>query len=223
MVDPIAPDQQESITQSLAQNQTLGQDAFLKLLLVQLQNQDPMEPVKNSDFIAQLAQFSSLEQLQHINKAVSSDDEAVATLELRKAIEGNTAVSLIGKGVEIPTDTVAYSGGRSVELGYHLAGLANQVDILIFGADGNLVRTLTEFSPEEGNGSLFWDGKDAAGRLVEAGNYHIVSAAVNGQGNPVTTSAALTGQVTGVRYEDGVPILTLDGGEAPLSAVTRIF
>ncbi len=225
MIDPvgITPETTATISETLIKDQSLGQDAFLNLLLVQLKNQDPMDPVKNQDFVAQLAQFSSLEQLQSINKAVSGDQDAEATEGLRQAIDGNTAVALIGKGVEIPTDTVAYTGDGSVDMGYNLAGPANRIDLQVFDAEGNLVRTLTETTPEVGNGVLTWDGKDADGRQLEAGTYTIVPVAVNGQGNPVIVSAALTGEVTGVRYQDGNPILVLDGGEAPLSGVARVF
>ena len=99
---------QTSIGQQVLENDELGKDAFLTLLTVQLQNQDPMDPVKNEDFVAQLAQFSSLEQLQGINEAVSGSADAQATIEVQRAIEANTAVSLMGKQVEIPTDTVVY-------------------------------------------------------------------------------------------------------------------
>lgn len=225
MIDPVGttPGTTNSISEPLKENQVLGQDAFLNLLLVQLQNQDPMDPVKNEDFLAQLAQFSSLEQLQSINKAVSGNQDIEATQGLRQAIDGNTAVALIGKGVEIPTDTVTYTGDGSVDIGYNLAGPANRVDLRIFDTGGNLVRSLTETSPEVGNGLLTWDGKNADGQRVQAGTYTIVPVAVNGQGSPVMVSAALTGKVTGVRYQDGNPILVLDGGEAPLSGVAHVF
>lgn len=212
-----------TFTESLLEDQNMGREAFLKLLLVQLQNQDPMEPVKNEDFVAQLAQFSSLEQLQSINKAVSGGTEAKTNAELQQAIQSNTAVALIGKQVEIPTDTLTYTGDGSVGIGYHLKGPANRVDIQVFNAEGSLVRTLTKSSPQEGNGALAWDGKNATGQGLPAGTYYIVPSAVNGQGNPVNASAALTGEVTGVRYQDGDPILMLEGGEAPLSGVARVF
>jgi flagellar basal-body rod modification protein FlgD len=214
---------QATMTDSLLENDDLGKDAFLKLLLAQLQNQDPMEPVKSQDFVAQLAQFSSLEQLTSINNAVSGGKNAEATAELRQAIESNTAVGLMGKQVEIPTETLTYTGNTSVEIGYNLTGPANKVDLQIYDTEGNLVRTLTQFSPTEGNGSISWDGVSSQGQAQPAGNYHIVPTAVNGQGNSVIVSASLTGEVTGVRYQDGKPILVLNGGEAPLSGVARIF
>jgi flagellar basal-body rod modification protein FlgD len=215
------PVQTATLTDTVQQEE-LGRDAFLKLLTVQLQNQDPMEPVKNEDFVAQLSQFSSLEQLTSINQAVSGKTETEALGGVMQAVESNTAISLMGKTVEIPTETLTYTGQGAVEIGYHLGGDANRVDIEIFDADGNLARTLVDNTPSEGNSTLVWDGTNDTGQSLSAGEYYFVPKAVNGEGNGVTIQAQLQGKVTGVRYEGGKPILILDGGEAPLSGVARI-
>lgn len=215
------PQQQATLTDSMQKND-LGRDAFLKLLTVQLQNQDPLEPVKNEDFVAQLSQFSSLEQLTAINAAVSGESETEALGGVMQAVESNTAVSLMGKTIEMPTDTLTYTGQGNVELGYNLGGPANRVDLQIFDSEGNLVRTLVDNTPDEGNGTLIWNGENETGQRLSAGDYHFVPKAVNGEGNGVSIQAQLQGKVTGVRYADGKPILILDGGEAPLSGVARI-
>lgn len=215
------PQQTATITESV-QKEDLGRDAFLRLLTVQLQNQDPMEPVKNEDFVAQLSQFSSLEQLTSINEAVSGKEDTEALSGVMQAVENNTAVSLMGKSVEVPTDQVTYTGQGNVQIGYNLSGPANRVDLQIFNDEGNLVRTLVDQSPEEGNSSLVWDGENDTGQSLSAGPYYFVPKATNGEGNAVTIQAQLQGKVTGVRYADGKPILLLDGGEAPLSGVARI-
>ena len=223
MIDPMGIAQAPSapISQNVLENDALGRDAFLRLLTVQLENQDPLDPMKNEDFVAQLAQFSSLEQLQNINQTLSTDQQA--NTGVRQAVDSNTAVALIGREVEVPTDTVAYSGDGSLEIGYHVEGPANRVNLQIVDAGGSLIRTLTATSVEAGNASLQWDGRDAEGRKALAGTYSVVPSAFNGQGEAVRISAALVGEVMGVRYEDGAPILTLDGGEVPLYGVARVF
>jgi flagellar basal-body rod modification protein FlgD len=212
-----------SVGQKILENNELGKDAFLKLLTIQLQYQDPMDPVQNEDFVAQLAQFSSLESLQNIDQTLTDNQSTEATAGVQMAVESNTAVSLIGKGVEIPSDVVTYTGTGSVQLGYNLAGPATRVDVRIFNESGSPVRTLSETNPSEGNGTVYWDGKDADGGQLPAGTYYIVPSAVNGVGNPVVSSAVLAGTVTGVRYEGTTPILVMDGGEAPLSGVSRVY
>jgi len=215
------PQQTATITDSV-KKEDLGRDAFLRLLTVQLQNQDPMEPVKNEDFVAQLSQFSSLEQLTSINEAVSGKEDTEALGGVMLAVESNTAVSLIGKSVEVPTDTLVYTGKGNVPLGYNLGGPASRVDLEIFDDGGDLVRTIVDHSPEEGNNNLAWDGKNDSGQNLSAGTYYFVPKAVNGAGNAVTIQAQMQGKVTGVRYAEGKPIMILDGGEAPLSGVARI-
>lgn len=222
MTSPVGTTSSPSIGKNFLENQGLGRDAFLKLLIVQLQNQDPLNPVQNEDFVAQLAQFSSLQELQSINQTLSADRNAEATAGILQAVDSNTAVALIGKEVEIPLDTITYTGDGAVEIGYHLEEPAARVTLRIFDSEDHEICTLTETDPTIGNASLLWNGKDAEGRNVPAGKYHIVPSAVDGQDDPVNIFAALTGTVIGIRYEDGSPILVLEGGEAPLSGVSRI-
>jgi len=212
-----------SVMQEATESSDLGKDAFLRLLTVQLKYQNPMDPVSNEDFVAQLAQFSSLESLQNIDQTLTANQSTEATAGVQMAVESNTAVSLIGKGVEIPSDVVTYTGSGIVQLGYNLAGPANQVNVQIYDASGNLVVTLSDPNPTEGNGTVLWDGKDTNGNQLPAGTYYIVPSAVNGEGNPVMASAVISGTVTGVRYEGTSPILVMDGGEAPLSSVARVY
>lgn len=223
MIETIAstPKQTATITDSIKQ-QDMGKDAFLRLLTVQLQNQDPLDPVKNEDFVAQLSQFSSLEQLQQINEAVTGDSDQQAMAGVQQAIDSNTAVALIGREVDIPSDEINYIGQGEVRVGYHLTAEASRVDVHIYNAQGDLVRTLTDSNPESGNGTLVWDGKNDTAQFLSAGAYRVVPKAVNGEGNSVTVKAAMTGEVTGVRYENGKPILVMDGAEAPLSGIGQV-
>lgn len=210
-----------AISQALTGNQELGRDAFLRLLIVQLQNQDPLEPVKNQDFVAQLAQFSSLEQLTLINKNIEGDGGTKATTDVRLAVDGNTAVSLIGREVQVPAENITYAGEGSVRLGYNVEGPSDVVRLRIVDQSGTIVNTLVDGSPEQGNASIIWDGKDAEGNQADPGTYSIVPSATY-LGIPSPVSAGTAGIVTGVRYQNGQPILITDEGEAPLSAISRV-
>ena len=154
-----------AITQALNSDQELGRDAFLRLLVAQLQNQDPLEPVKNEAFVAQLAQFSSLEQLTLINENLADDAGTEATTDVRLAVDGNTAVSLIGREVQVPSDNITYSGEGSVRLGYNVEGPSDVVRLRVVDQSGTIVNTLVDGSPEQGNASIIWNGKDAEGNF----------------------------------------------------------
>jgi flagellar basal-body rod modification protein FlgD len=210
-----------AITQALNSDQELGRDAFLRLLVAQLQNQDPLEPVKNEAFVAQLAQFSSLEQLTLINENLADDAGTEATTDVRLAVDGNTAVSLIGREVQVPSDNITYSGEGSVRLGYNVEGPSDVVRLRVVDQSGTIVNTLVDGSPEQGNASIIWNGKDAEGKRADPGIYRIEPSATY-LGIPSPVSAGTAGIVTGVRYQNGQPILITDEGEAPLSAISRV-
>jgi len=216
-----AVSQATALTDAVSSDQELGRDAFLRLLTLQLQNQDPLDPVKNEDFVAQLAQFSSLEQLTSINETLGADKSVAATDNVRIAIDSNTAVGLMGREVQVSTNTLDYSGDGSKRIGYNLEGPADNVTIRILDDSGEIIRTLVEGDPEQGNASITWDGKDAEGDEVGAGTYLLVPDAKY-QGAPVGVASGAAGTVTGVRYQDGQPILITDEGETPLHAVTRV-
>ena len=216
-----AVSQATALTGAVSSDEELGRDAFLRLLTLQLQNQDPLDPVKNEAFVAQLAQFSSLEQLTSINDTLSNDQGVEATDGVKIAIDSNTAVGLIGRQVQVSTNIVDYSGEGSTRLGYNLEGPADNVTIRISDAAGNVIRLLVDGDPEQGNASMTWDGKDADGDRVGPGTYSLIPSA-NYQGAPTSVSSGAAGIVTGVRYQDGLPILVTDEGETPLYAVSRV-
>jgi flagellar basal-body rod modification protein FlgD len=216
-----AVSQATALTDAVTGDNELGRDAFLRLLTLQLQNQDPLDPVSNEDFVAQLAQFSSLEQLTSINDSLSNDQGVEATDSVRIAIDSNTAVGLIGKQVQVASNSVDYLGEGSARLGYNLQGPADSVTIRIADDQGNIVRLLVDGDPEQGNASITWDGKDADGDQVGPGTYNLVPSA-NYQGVPTEVSSGSAGIVTGVRYQDGLPVLITDEGETPLYAVSRV-
>ena len=101
----------------------LGKDDFLKLLTVQLRYQDPLNPMENTEFIAQMAQFSSLEQLQNMNQSMAQSQGSEA--ELHAAFKNNLVTSLVGKSVEVPTQEVAYDG-QDAEVAYRLGERARR-------------------------------------------------------------------------------------------------
>ncbi len=202
----------------------LGREAFLQLLTVQLKNQDPMDPVKNEAFVAQLAQFSSLEQLQNINPSLTEGNKAgsdnnAATLA---AVSNNTAVSLIGKQVEVTQNSLALPESGTVSITYNLEGNADRMTAEISDQIGRHVRTLT-LHPSGLQGNMIWDGKDDNGHQVNAGTYQLSLTAQSGS-RPVNATSIASRDITGVRTRQGTePLLLFNGGSVPLSSVSGIF
>jgi flagellar basal-body rod modification protein FlgD len=203
--------------------QDLGKDDFLKLLTIQLKNQDPMDPIKNEAFIAQLAQFSSLEQLQNINTTLAQGNQSgtanqSATLA---ALNNNTAVSYIGRQVQIQSDTVALPNSGSASIPFSLEGTADRVTAEITDAQGTHVRTIT-LHPSDLQGTMLWDGESDDGVRAASGTYN-VSLTAQASGETVGVSSVSTREVTGVKVRSGAePLLIFSDGTIPFSSVSGV-
>ena len=194
----------------------LGQDDFLKLLLAQLQAQDPLKPLDNQEFAAQLATFNSLDQLIGINKkleAVQGQQQELSQLQ---------ATALIGKEVRALGDSVSLSEGKGATLHYAINANAGRAVVNIKDKAGNLVRAIEVGSQKVGDQSVTWDGKDTAGRPLEAGTYTFEVKAFDQSGNKVGTNTFIQGLVTGVDLVGNEPLLEIGGVKVPVSAVISV-
>lgn len=194
----------------------LSQDDFLKLLLTQLQSQDPLKPLDNQEFAAQLATFNSLDQLIGINKkldAVQGQQLQLSQLE---------ATTLIGKEVRARDDLVSLEEGQGAALHYALDANAGRVVVNIKDNVGTLVRALEVGSQKAGNHSVTWDGTDTTGKPLAAGTHAFEVAAIDGSGNKVGAGTFVQGVVTGMNMVGSEPRLEVGGVEIPVSAVTSV-
>lgn len=145
----------------------LGQDEFLKLMTTQLKNQDPMNPMDNGAFLAQIAQFAQVSGIQDMQTSVK---QLVDTLSSNQATQ---ASALIGKTVVAPADSAYYNGKQPVEGAVELTGNADNVVVGIFDQSGQLVRKMELGRQESGVIAMTWDGLAADGSAVPAGAYSL--------------------------------------------------
>jgi flagellar basal-body rod modification protein FlgD len=210
-----------STTQTVSSRDTatadvMGKDDFLNLLVTQLKYQDPLNPVDSAEFTAQLAQFSSLEQLYNVNDNLGGLDG------LQKGINNLQATSYIGKKL--------FSYGNNLELadknevaGYFEIGAdADTVTVNISDNAGNLVRTIEKGSATQGQQSFSWDGLDNEGAESDPGIYSFEIVAYDQNGELVDTVCYTKDTITGITYNDGVPYLNASQRSIPLSSVFRI-
>ena len=176
---------------------TLGKDDFLRLLTVQLQFQDPLNPLSDTDFIAQMAQFSSLEQLQNMNKTL--DKNLRSEDQLYAAFRNNLATSLVGKTVEIPTSEVAYDGENQSEISYRLDPSARRARLQVLDAGNRLVREF-ELDASASHGTVQWDGRSHLDSEVPRGAYRVLVTAEDVTGQPVPAEALKGVRVQAVRF-----------------------
>jgi flagellar basal-body rod modification protein FlgD len=207
---------QQSGTTQLA-GKSMGRDDFLKLLIAQLQNQDPLKPLDNQEFAAQLATFNSLDQLIGINQKLDG-------MQSQQGILGQLgAVSLIGKEIVADGNQISLTAGTPAAANYALAANAARVVISITDSNGNLVRTIETGSQAAGEQSVLWDGRDNAGKTVPAGAYSIAVNALDAAGNRVAASTRSRGVVTGVSLGGSELLLEIGAIKIPLSAVKGIL
>lgn len=188
------------------------QDRFLRLLVTQMKNQDPLNPLDNAQVTTQMAQLSTVSGIEKLN----------ATLEAFTRAQAFQAVGMIGHHVLAPGDFVSLNGGAGVA-GYELASAADSVKVKIFDAKGNLVRDLDLGKQDEGVGVFQWDGMTNAGTAAPDGAYGFsVSASLDG--DAVTAQALAVGSVQSVLMDGVGPALSVDGmGLVDLSEVKQIL
>jgi flagellar basal-body rod modification protein FlgD len=211
----ILPTASGTASAGLTSSTAVDRDAFLNLLVLQLKNQDPLYPVDNEAMLAQLAQFSSLEEMQQINAGVQ--DQVVMTESLNNAI----ATTLIGKDVKAVGDTLNLSDGEPVTIDYQ-TGATGPVTVEILDAAGAVVRRIELGATSPGFHTVTWDGRTDGGAAATDGAYRV---RVNQQledGSSYPANTFVTGQVTGVRFEDGLTYLSVGDRRVLLSDVLEI-
>ena len=186
----------------------LGQEDFLKMFLAQLSHQDPLNPMEGTEFSAQLAQFSSLEQLFNVNEnleSMQSSQDQSAYLQ---------ALDLIGKEIVAAGDMLSLEQGKTSMGGFALDEPANCTAV-ITDPDGYPVRKISLGVLESGQQTFEWDGRDVAGIMQEPGVYGFEITAVNMSDQILPVETQITGQVSRINLEGGSPVLYV--GEIPLN------
>lgn len=193
-------------------NEDVNKEDFLLLLVEQLKNQDPLEPMDGTDFTAQLAQFSSLEQQTAMNDNLALLQDYSATLNRLSALD------MIGKEVEfdgVGSGSVAINGdGQPIPLNFELADNAQEVVVDIYNDAGGRVATLEIGYYDLGPQSFNWNGKDADGNVFSEGRYSFEVNARDELGQLVTSTVNGSGEVQGIETDprNGNTVLVLADG-----------
>ena len=195
----------------------MGQKDFLTLFTTQLKCQDPLDPVKNEAFVAQLAQFSQLE-------ATTSMDETLKAYVASMAGERMmSSTNMIGKTVAVPGAAAVYTGGKAVQGLVSLPQGASGLQLQVTNDKGQVVAKQILGPQQVGDMPLYWDGSDDAGNKVPDGNYSITATAVV-QGKTANPTVSILSTVTGVNQAaDKSIMLEVAGGKSvKLTDVKRI-
>ena len=196
----------------------LGKDEFLKLMMAQLGHQDPTAPQSNEAFIAQLAQFATVELMQTQNSNLEQ-------LLVAQAAGNQTAVAqLVGKDVMFRTGELSLAAdGTSPPLSVTLPKEAGNVVVNIKDDSGKVVRTLQLGAHAAGSFDVSWDGRDDQGNPLPAGSYsfEVSATATDGTVMDGIVSGA-RGHVDGVSFANGAPVLLVGSLQIALGDVVEV-
>ena len=201
---------------SLTSGASLGKNDFLKLLVAQLEHQDPLAPQEGQEFAAQLAQFSSLEQLTNIN------DNLEASQAFDLALSNSSMVNLIGKTVDAPGNKFELGEGETETLSFSLGEDSSEVTIDIFNSAGTNVSTLSLGAQSGGQKEFVWPGTDSSGVPLPAGTYTFGVTAEDASGNFVETGTFSAGVVTDIIFEEGETFAIVNGQKVSVNEISKV-
>lgn len=194
----------------------MGQSEFLKLLVTQMKNQDPTNPMDNQQLTAQMAQFSSLEQLMNINTGLTN------LLSASNSTTSAQALSLIGKEVTVQGHNTYVKGGKAGDIAMELSGNASNVTITVEDQNGNVVRTITSGAMEAGPQSVKWDGNSDSGSPLPDGMYSYNVQAKDASGKDLDVTTYAKGIATTISFDKGVAYVHIGDLKFMLSEIVEV-
>ena len=172
--------------------------------------------MEDVEFIGQLTQFSNLEQVMKTNTKL--DELSMAT----GAQVSSQAINMVGRTVVIPNDQLTLEEAGDVELKVDVPTTIAGGEVVITDQAGRVVRRLPINSANAGRGTVVWDGRDADGQRLEAGEYGVRAKGVTPSGSEIEMGVMAPAKVEAVVWQEGVPMLRLFDQLVPLSSVQEV-
>ncbi len=179
---------------------TLGKDDFLRIMVTQMKNQDPTNPFKAEQMASEIAQFTSVEQLQNVNQNLSKISSQ------NRPMEQMVMTNLIGKYVTIDKERFPHIEGQSEVLNFKLPRDASVVQVSIVGENGEIVLEKAIGEQKSGDNSFSWDGLKSNSIPAKSGNFMFRIQAKDSRGKTIETNPQIQARVIGVSFEGGEPV-----------------
>lgn len=205
-----------AVQQAQSDPSAMDKDDFLKLLVSQMQHQDPLAPEDPSKYTSQLTEFSNLEQLINLNTKLS-DLSGLQELTVKMS-----ATDFIGKQATVAGDRMQIVNGQPTSLQFNLPSYSEKTTMRVYDGAGLVVAEIDLGSRYAGDHTYEWDGKNADGIQVRDGEYMVEIAAEDSVGAPVPADTSYQGIVNGVSYQNGMIYLEVDGVQYSLGELTAI-
>jgi flagellar basal-body rod modification protein FlgD len=218
-VPSVTPSTSSQTLQAAGSGVAGDMQSFLRLLVAQLQNQDPLAPVDSTQFVTQLAMFAQAEQGVNTNRKL----DTIVGMVQGQMLSGSA--HLIGTSVMVPSDTVAFDGTSPIRLSYTVPSDSDAVRVEIVDATGRVVRSV-EGAAAPGLYDDAWDGRTDDGAMAPAGTYTVrVTADVGGDGGatvPQALDTTVMGRVNEIRVRDNGVVAVVAGREIPVDKISGV-
>lgn len=203
-----------SITKKKAED---PQDRFIKLLVAQVKNQDPLKPLDNAEMTSQMAQISTVTGIEKLNTTLQ---QLVSSSEDARAVE---AMGLIGRQVFVPGSSMSLNGESAIA-GIELTQPVDQLKVTILDGSGTPIRQMDLGAQPTGVGTIAWDGKTDSGSQAAIGDYTFTVSAKQG-GNDIKVETLALGQVKSVMPGDDSTMLDMGGalGLVNFNSIKQVF
>jgi len=195
---------------------TLGKDDFLKLLLVELQHQDPTEPMDSEKILSQTSQLATLESAQNTNDAL---EKLAASLGSSQQF---STIAAIGKTADLGSNAIGYDEGTTTTFEMYFPDEVAAGTLEILDSSGNIISTIGIEPNAAGVYQFGWDGMLSNGTAAESGVYYVTASYTNGDGTPLTTSMG-SYPIESVRFEEGETLVKVGSSYVPLAQIKEIY
>ncbi len=196
-------------------NGILGKDDFLNLLLVELQNQDPTDPMDSDKILSQTSELASLEASTNTNKALED-----LTAALGNSLQFST-ISAIGKMADTGSNAIVVEEGKTTEFQLYFSEEVSNGSISILDANGNTIDSIALNGSDKGVQNFTWDGK-VNGEFVDEGMYYVTANYNDASGQSHETRVG-TYPIESVRFEEGEALVKLGSSYVPMDAIKEIY
>ncbi len=197
-------------------NTILGKDDFMTLLLVELQHQDPTEPMDSEKILTQTSQLATLEASENTNKSL--EDLAVA---LSSSSQFST-IAAIGKTADLGSNAIVYDEGSTSTFEVYFPNDVKQGSVEVLDSSGQIVKTIDVGTNPSGVYQFDWDGTDSSGNFAESGMYYITASYTDSNGNPQQTRLGAY-PIESVRFDGGQTLVKVGSNYVPLENVKEVY
>lgn len=194
----------------------LGKDDFMKLLLVELQHQDPTEPMDSEKILTQTSQLAGLESSENTNKALATLTAALGTSQQF------STVSAIGKTADLGSNAIALDEGSDAKFEIYFPDNIQKGTVEVRDSNSNIVKTLDVGTNDKGTYKFTWDGTDKANNEQKSGIYYVTASYTNPEGKALTTRMGAY-PIESIKFDGSKSYVKLGSSYVELSKVKEVY